>query len=291
MIHGAPSVGLLQSVLDVERPAGERREVDDHVGALGHAEADALDLDRLWQQIAAGRDLPEEVVSAQVVQIGQEELVEPRRPGVQPAKAVAARADVQHRLDLAVHRELVPQDAVQVEEIEEEETGPPIEALVGEHHGDVVRREGGQAEARRLGAGVELVEEQVEAGEALVDVLGGEVHAVVVVPERAHGLVDVAVRPMGRIESGVLVRIVLVVERDRTRLEEVTRKPVALRGRVTVVQMRAHRVLAEPAVVGGQVVEVPNQDRRVVVRDIRRAGADAVIAPRHCRLTATGRDN
>src|SRR2546429_1799732 len=39
-------------------------------------------------------------------------------------------------------------------------------------------------------------EEQVEAGEALVDVLGGEVHAVVVVPERAHGLVDVAVRPM-----------------------------------------------------------------------------------------------
>ena len=186
---------------------------------------------------------------------------------------------MQHRLDHAVDEELVAQDPVEVEKVEGEQLAGRIEALVGEHHRDVIGGEGGQAEARRLVAGVELVEEQVEAGEALVDVLGGEVHAVVVVPERAHGLVDVAVRPMGRIESGVLVRIVLVVERDRTRLEEVTRKPVALRGRVTVVQMRAHRVLAEPAVVGGKPVEVPDQDRRVVVRDIRRAGADAVETP------------
>jgi len=164
-----------------------------------------------------------------VVQIGQEELVEPRRPGVQPAKAVAARADVQHRLDLAVHRELVPQDAVQVEEIEEEETGPPIEALVGEHHGDVELGEAREMEPGTLITGVELIEEQVEAGQALVDVLGSEIDAVVVVPERAHRLVDVARgrERLGR-EAGQDVGIVLVVEEIRPSLKRSRRLKPAL---------------------------------------------------------------
>src|SRR5439155_24739470 len=114
---------------EVDRPARERLEVDDHVGALGHAEANALDLNRIRQQIAVSRDLPEQVVSAQVIQVSEEHLVEARRPGVQPAEAIPPRAHVEHRLNLAVHGELVAEDAIQVEQVEEEETGPTIEAL------------------------------------------------------------------------------------------------------------------------------------------------------------------
>ena len=97
---------------------------------------------------------------------------------------------MQHRLDLAVHRELVAQDAVQVEEIEEEQTSPPIEALVGEHHRDVELGEAREMEAGRFVAGVELVEEQVEPRQPLVDVLRGEVDAVVVIPELSASLMS-----------------------------------------------------------------------------------------------------
>src|SRR5207245_10540002 len=104
----------------VERPAGERREVDDDVGALGHAEGDGGHLNRGGQQVSVVGDLPEHVGDGQVVQIGQVHLHEARGPGVEPAEAVAARADVQHGLDHAVDEELVAQNAVQVEQIEGE---------------------------------------------------------------------------------------------------------------------------------------------------------------------------
>src|SRR5207247_11272759 len=110
-------------------------------------------------------DLPEQVVGAQVRQIGQEELVEPRWSGVQPAEPVPARADVQHRLDLAVDRELVAQDAVQVEQVENQEACPRIAALVAEYRGDVERGEARQMEACVLVAGVEWVEVGLEHDE------------------------------------------------------------------------------------------------------------------------------
>src|SRR5438552_8043293 len=273
VVGGSPPVILLQAVLEVERLAGEWGEVDDHVGALGHAEPDALDSDRLGQEVAVAGDLPEQVVGAQVRQIGQEELVEPRWSGVQPAEPVPARADVQHRLDLAVDRELVAQDAVQVEQVEKQEACPRIEALVGKYHGDVERGEARQMEAGVLVAGVELVEEEVEPGQPFVDVLRGEVHAVVVVPERAHRLVDVAAG--GRVDawrglvvredSGQDVRVVLVVEVSA--LEEVARVAIALRRRVTVVQVSADRRQPEAAILilRRQLVEVADQDRLSVM--------------------------
>src|SRR5438132_4920243 len=46
VVCGSPSVSLLQSVLDVDRLASERGEVDNYVCAFGHAEPDALDLER-----------------------------------------------------------------------------------------------------------------------------------------------------------------------------------------------------------------------------------------------------
>ena len=47
-----------------------------------------------------------------------------------------------------------------------------FEKLVGQHDGDVVLRVCGQTVARRLVPRVELVEHEVEAGHALVVVLG-----------------------------------------------------------------------------------------------------------------------
>src|SRR5438445_10312787 len=93
-------------------------------------------------------------------------------------------------------------------------------------------------------SGVELIEEQVEAGQALVDVLGSEIDAVVVVPERAHRLVDVARgrERLGR-EAGQDVWIVLVVE--VADLEAIDGVAVALRRRVPVVQVGRNRWLDE----------------------------------------------
>ena len=55
----AAAVGLLEPVFQHDRSAGELREVDDDVGALGHAEPDARHLNRPGQQVAVVRDLPE----------------------------------------------------------------------------------------------------------------------------------------------------------------------------------------------------------------------------------------
>ena len=145
------------------------------------------------------------------LQVRQVDLQEARRAGVDPAEAIAARADVQHRLDHAVDQELVAEDAVGVERVEDQIAGRRVEAAVGEHHRDVILRERRQAEAGRLVAGVVIVEEEVVTDQPLVDVLRREVLAVVVIPERAQRLVDVAVGRRGGEEAGELVRIVLVV--------------------------------------------------------------------------------
>src|SRR5262249_13189175 len=246
MVDRTASVVLLQTVLDVERLAGERREVNDYVRALSHAEPDALDLDRLRQEVAVTGGLPELVMGVEVAQIGQEELIEARRPTVEPAEAVSARTDVQYGLDLAVHQELVAEDTVQVEKIEEQQPGPRIEALVGEHHGDIELGEAREMEASGLVPRVELVKEEVEPGQALVDVLSGEVDTVIVIPEGAHGFVDVAGGLVIGEDSSKYVGIVLVIE--AVYLEEVAGVAVALRRRVAVVKMGRYGRKPEPAV-------------------------------------------
>lgn len=75
------------------------------------------------------------------------------------------------RLDLAVYEKLVTQDAIQVEQIEEEQPRLRIEDLVGKQHRDVAVA-ARQSEADRLVAAVVIaIEHQEEAGEPLLDVL------------------------------------------------------------------------------------------------------------------------
>ena len=204
------------------------------------------------------------LLALQVVEVRQVDLLEPRRSAVQPAEAVAPGVDVQHGLDHAVDQELVAQDAVQVEGVEDQLSARRIETFIREHHGDVVVREAGQAEAGGLVSRVILIEQQVEAGEPLVDVLGGEVDPVVVIPERAQRLVDVAVGQVGRVEAREHVRdnlIVILAAR-----EKVLGEAVALGGVVGVVQMGGDRGKTETRVVPGQRVDVADQDGRPVVR-------------------------
>src|SRR5262249_25048237 len=154
------------------------------------------------------------------------------------AKAVATRLDLEKGLDLAIDEELVPQDPVEVEEVEEQEARARIEDAIGEHERHVVldgcvevgAGDAGQAESGELVARVELVVKKVETGEPLVDILGREIDAVVVVPERAERFVDVAVGRMRRGEASEHVRVVVVVELAPP--EEVARKAVALGRRV-----------------------------------------------------------
>src|SRR5262249_5140062 len=142
----------------------------------------------------------------------EEELEEARGPGVEQAEAVTARLHLEERLDLAVHQELVADDAVEAEEIEGEQSAGGIVHLVGEGQRDVELGEARKVESRALVARVELVEQQVEPEQTLVDVLGREVHAMVVVPECTQRLVDVAGGLVGRVEAGQRVRIVLITE-------------------------------------------------------------------------------
>src|SRR5205807_9288492 len=109
---------------------------------------------------------------------------------------------------------LVTQDDVQVEQIEEQQACGRIEAPVGEQHRNVVSREGGEMESSQFIARVVLgVEQQVKSRQPFVRVLGGEVHPVIVVPERAHRLVHVAIGLVVGKEPGQDIGIVLIVEK------------------------------------------------------------------------------
>src|SRR5439155_20934273 len=204
----AAAARLLEAVLEEDAvPHAQVGEVDDDVDALGDAQPDAGAWQRLRQQVAVVGDLDKRLT------VAEEELVEARRPGVQQAEAVFSPGDLEKRLDLAVHHELVAEDAVEVEEVEED-LSVRIEHLVGEQQRDVelsTRESKGEGVRVVLVARVSLVEEQVEAGESLVDVLRREIETVVVVPERVHRLARVAGRGK-RVEAGADVRIVLVVE-------------------------------------------------------------------------------
>ena len=80
-----------------------------------------------------------------------------------------------------------------------------------------------QAQAGAV-AGVLVVEQSVAAEHALVDVLGGEIEVVIVVPQRTQRLGRIAdgIRTAGR-EAGEDVRIVLVLE--AMRVDRLTRSP------------------------------------------------------------------
>ena len=95
-------------------------------------------------------------------------------------------------------------------------------------------------------ASVKFVEQAIKPKQPLVSVLRGEVHAMVVVPERAQIFVDISVGLIRRAESGQHVRVILVAEVPDT--IEVAGVSVAFRWIMSVVKMRSYRRHSEAAV-------------------------------------------
>ena len=127
--------------------------------------------------------------------VDQIEIVKPRRPAVEKAQAILAARHAQHRLDLAVHgyfiaRHTLGRALVEGQALVRVETlGLKDERVVIGMARQMQRVRGGILFVAR----VELVEEQLETGHAAVDVRGGEIHGVVVVPQRLQSLARIAV--------------------------------------------------------------------------------------------------
>src|SRR5260370_11965939 len=103
---------------------------------------------------------------------------------MQPAEAVAPRVNLEEGMNLAVHHKTIAEDPVNNEQVEEQPAFF-VECLVGENHRHIEFRKTGEMETRRFISSVELIEKKIEADEPLIRVLRREVHAVVVIPERA----------------------------------------------------------------------------------------------------------
>src|ERR1700752_297064 len=135
----------------------------------------------------------------QVARVGEEELVETRWSRVEPAETITRRMHVDHRLHFAVDEETIAEHAVEVESVKRDDAGLGIVKMIAKEHRHVevtvvagAVAEGRQVETGALVACVVIVEEQVHSGETFVNVLRGEVVHVVVIPERAHRLLNVA---------------------------------------------------------------------------------------------------
>src|SRR5262249_56215318 len=109
---------------------------------------------------------------------------------VQDPEAIAPLLHLEEGLEDAVHQQLVADQAVEAEEVEADLPRTRVDQLVGEGERDVELGKAREPEAGLLVAGVEGVEEELEAEEPLVDVLRRVLDAVVVVPERALRLED-----------------------------------------------------------------------------------------------------
>jgi hypothetical protein len=114
--------------------------------------------------------------------VGEEQLVEARRATRQNPEPVPPGLGDHVRLDLSVDEELVAQDAVLLEQVEVQLAGGRIEQPVRQHQGNVVLdvavKVGRVTHAWQpepagvvLVAVVQVVEHQVERGQALVDIL------------------------------------------------------------------------------------------------------------------------
>ena len=178
-------------------------------------------------------------------------------------------------MDHAVHQELVAQDTVQVEQIEDQLAGSRVIDLIGEGQRNIKLRIAGQMEAGGLVARIKLIEQQMEPEQALVGVLRGKVHAVVVIPERAQRFVDVASGCVVRVEPGQDFRIVLIAEVSSR--VEIAGVAVTFRRRVPVVQVGGHGRKSKAGIVylvhRGQAVDVARHLGHAVVGLVGRAGA------------------
>ena len=106
---------------------------------------------------------------------------------------------MQHRLDLAVDKELVAENSICIEQIEFEQPSLVIEDLIVDDHVDIETgewilsiAETWQSKARVFVTSVEFVEENVGACETLVRILRRVVDAMIVIPQGVHRFFDIA---------------------------------------------------------------------------------------------------
>src|SRR5262245_58765083 len=131
-------------------------------------------------------------------------------------------------------------------------------------------------------SGIELIKQQVKPCQSFVNILGSEVHAMIVVPERAQRFINIAGSGMGRENSSQHIGIMLVIE--LADFKKVARKAVAFRGGVSVVQVRSNRGYAKAIIVIlGQGVEVAHQNWLAVFGYISWPGHHSVEAPQGLR--------
>ncbi len=176
---------------------------------------------------------------------------------------------MQERLNLAIHQELVAQDAVKAEQVEEQPAIGGIVNLIGEGQRDIKLRKARKMKAGAFIAGVELVEQAIETQQALVRVLRSEIHPVIVIPQGAQGFIDVAVGCVVRVESRQHIRIVLIAEVPNA--VEVARVAVAFRRGMAIVKVGGNRGNSKAAVhVGrGESIDVACELGYAVVGLIR----------------------
>src|SRR5580658_3693870 len=270
--HRTLSIDLQQPVLKVDGFAGKLAEVNNDVHAFRWADSHRTHFHRIRQEIPVIRDNPEWVDLIKIVQLCKEVGIEARRPGIEQAEPVAARYHLEERLDLAVHQELIADNSIQSEQVKRQQGTFGVIYLIGEDQGDIELREAGQMETRFFIAGVKFVEEAIKAYQPLVSVLRREVHAMIVVPQRAQSFVNISVGRIRRAESGQHVRVILVaVVPDTIKIAGVS---VAFRWIVGIVKMGRYRRHSEAAVLRErrQRVDVARQLWRAVIRQVGRPG-------------------
>src|SRR5438445_11788891 len=117
----------------------------------------------------------------------------------------------------------------------------------------------------------------MKSRQTFVVVLRGEACAVVVIPESALRLVDIAVRLIAGAESGQRVGIVLVIILARRKV--VARETIALRWSMPAMQVGGNGVDPKAAVIRWQIVGVAHQGGDSVHGNESRAGTHAVESP------------
>jgi len=189
-------------------------------------------------------------------------------------------AHSQGRLNDAVDQLDVADEPLEVEGVETDQPCVGVQQFVIQDERNVKLRIAGQAEARGLIPRVELVEYEVEAFQPLVSILRGVVYAVIVVPQRAQGFIDVAVRLMVGSEPGLLRREVVIEVLPAE--EPAAGTAVALWSGVEVVQVRGHLRYAEAAILAlvRQLDEAANHPRGLIVGDDGGTGEGGYVAGR-----------
>ena len=109
-------------------------------------------------------------------------------------------------------------------------------------------------------------QEKVKPSQSLVDILRRKIESMIVIPERAQCLIDVAASARESIEARQNVRIPMVVE--ETGIEEVARESITLRRSVTIVKVGRGLRDPEPYMTRRQVVE-PSDENWLAITSVK----------------------